>query len=157
MRKCNKCKESLDYSEFAKNCSQIDGYENYCKSCKNKYNQAKYGNKYTKLYHKKAGYGIYKIENKKNGEIYIGKGWLNERKVDHFTKLKAQRHSNQYLQESYNNVSHELLEFSVIEICEPNLGSLKERYYIIEEYLKNSEKLLNQHVTLRWRSETKTT
>ena len=155
MKKCNKCKDSLDYSKFAKNRTKKDGYENYCKSCKSKYNYSNYGNKYTKLYQKKAGYGIYKIVNTETKEIYIGKGWLNERKVDHFYKLKAQRHSNQYLQESYNLKYP--LEFSVIEKCEPELGSLKERHYIIEEYLNNSENLLNQHVTLRWRSESKTT
>ena len=152
MKKCNKCKESLDYSKFAKNRTQSDGYENYCKSCKNKYNKVNYGDKYTKLYLKKAGYGIYKIENKVTGEIYIGKGWINERKTDHFTKLKSQRHTNRYLQQSYNNTFPESLEFSVIEKCKPELGSLKERHYIIEEYLNNSEKLLNQHVTLRWQS-----
>lgn len=150
MKKCNKCKKSLNYSKFARNRSKSDGYENYCKSCKNKYNQSKYGNKYTKLYHKKEGFGIYKIENEKTGEIYIGKGWLNERKVDHFAKLKAQKHSNPYLQKSYNETGHESLKFSIIEKCDIELGSYKERHYIIEEYLKNNKKLLNQHVILKW-------
>jgi len=150
MKKCNKCKKSLDYSKFAKNRTQKDGYENYCKSCKNEYNKQNYGDKFTKAYLKKRGYGIYKIENIITGEFYIGKGWLNERKVDHFTKLKAQKHTNRYLQESYNKVNHEQLEFSVLEKCKPELGSYKERYYIIEAYLKQQKKLLNQHVTLRW-------
>jgi hypothetical protein len=63
MKTCNKCKETLEYDKFAKNRSQKDGYENYCKSCKNLYNKKNYGNKFTKSYLKKEGY-----TNK--GEIY---------------------------------------------------------------------------------------
>jgi hypothetical protein len=149
MKKCNKCQEVLDYSKFAKNRTKYDGYENYCKACKNQYNK-RYGDIYTKAYLKKGGYGIYKITNNITGEVYIGKGWLNERKVDHFTKLKAQKHSNPYLQQSYNNASYDDLEFSIIEKCEPKFGSERERHYIIESYLNDSRNLLNQHVTLRW-------
>jgi hypothetical protein len=152
MKKCNKCKELLEYSKFAKNRSHRDGYENYCKACKNQYNK-RYGDTYTKAYLKKGGYGIYKITNNITGEFYIGKGWLNERKVDHFTKLKAQKHSNPYLQYSYNNVSHDDLEFSILEKCDSKLGSEKERHYIIEAYLKDAKNLLNQHVTLRWQTQ----
>ena len=148
MKKCNKCKEELEYSKFAKNRTQKEGYENYCKSCKNKYNKKNYGSKFTKLYLKKAGYGIYELKNITTGEIYIGKGWLNERKVDHFTKLKAQKHSNPYLQSAYN--LNNKFEFSVIEKIPEELGYEKERLYIIENYLNNPDKLLNQHVVLRW-------
>lgn len=148
MKTCNKCQQSLDYSKFAKNRSKKDGYENYCKSCKNQYNKSNYGNVYTQLYLKKEGYGIYQILNQETGEYYIGKGWLNERKVDHFTKLKAQKHSNPYLQKSYNSSSN--IVFNILEKCEEELGFERERYYIIEAFLKNKNKLLNQHVTLRW-------
>jgi len=150
MKKCNKCKETLEYNKFAKNQTKKDGYENYCKSCKNIYNRSNYGDKFTKLYLKKAGYGIYKVENLVTGEYYIGKGWLNERKIDHFTKLKAQKHSNPFLQQSYNNITHTQLKFSILEKCSPELGSEKERYYLIESYLKDGNKLLNQHITIRW-------
>jgi hypothetical protein len=148
MKTCGKCKENLEYSNFAKNRTKIDGYENYCKSCKNIYNKNNYGNKFTKLYLKKNGYGIYKLLNISTGEYYIGKGWLNERKVDHFTKLKANKHSNPYLQQSY--ILNPTIEFIVLEKCEENLGFELERQYIIEHFLKDKNKLLNQHVTLRW-------
>jgi hypothetical protein len=150
MKKCNKCKETLDYSKFAKNRTKKDGYENYCKSCKNVYNKQNYGNKFVKIYLKKGGYGIYKVENIITGEYYIGKGWLNERKVDHFTKLKAQKHSNPYLQKSYNNVEHKHLKFSILEKCEMEFGSERERYYLINAFLKDPNKLLNQHITIKW-------
>lgn len=148
MKTCNKCKKTLEYNKFAKNCTKNDGYENYCKSCKNIYNKLNYGNKFTKLYLKKEGYGIYKIVNLETKEYYIGKGWLNERKVDHFTKLKANKHSNPYLQKLY--LSNPNFKFQILEKCNPEFGSLKERTYIIEAFLKEKNKLLNQHVILRW-------
>ena len=148
MKTCNKCKEDLELNKFAKNRTKHDGYENYCKTCKNKYNKSNYGNKYTKLYLKKGGYGIYKILNLETKEYYIGKGWLNERKVDHFAKLKANKHSNPYFQQLYNTNS--TFEFQILEKCEPELGSLKERNYIIEAFINEKDKLLNQHVILRW-------
>jgi hypothetical protein len=86
--------------------------------------------------------------NLETGEYYIGKGWLNERKVDHFTKLKANKHSNPYLQRLYLTAPQ--FEFQIIEKCKPELGSLRERTYIIEAFLKEENKLLNQHITLRW-------
>ncbi len=147
MKKCSKCHLSLDYSKFAKNKTKKDGYEPYCKSCKNEYNKSNYGNIFTQAYLKKGGYGIYMIKINPTEEIYIGKGWLNERKVDHFSKLKSQKHSNPYLQKSYN--VHQDIDFIVIEKCEPELGSIKERDYIISEFLKDKTKILNQHVTLK--------
>jgi hypothetical protein len=148
MKKCSKCQLLLDYFKFAKNKTKKDGYEPYCKSCKNEYNKSNYGNIFTQAYLKKGGYGIYMIKINPTEEIYIGKGWLNERKVDHFTKLKAKKHSNPYLQKSFNSSPN--IEFIVLEKCEPELGSIKERDYIINEFMKNKNKILNQHVTLRW-------
>ena len=148
MKSCNKCKESLEYNKFAKNRTKKDGYENYCKSCKNIYNKTNYGNTFTKSYLKKEGYGIYEILNLATGEKYIGKGWLNERKIDHFSKLKSNKHSNPYLQKSYS--LNPTIEFKILEKCKEELGSELERQYIIEAFLKDKNKLLNQHVTLRW-------
>lgn len=148
MKKCNKCQQLLEYSRFAKNRTKKDGFENYCKSCKNTYNRKNYGDKFTKAYLKKAGYGIYKLENPITKECYIGKGWLNERKVDHFTKLKAQNHSNPYLQEAFNQNNN--FEFIVLEKIPEELGHEKERTYILDTFFHNPNKLLNQHVTLRW-------
>lgn len=147
MKKCSKCKQEKNYSEFPKNRTAKDGYNNYCNFCKNQY-QKRYGDKFTKAYLKKGGYGIYKIIHNKTGEFYIGKGWLNERKVDHFTKLKSQKHSNRYLLKLYNEDND--FEFIILEKCDEKLGSLKERDYLIEYYLKYPEKLLNQHITIRW-------
>jgi len=149
MKKCSKCQSLKEYKEFPKNRTKKDGYEYYCKSCKNQYHK-RYGDKFTKAYLKKGGYGIYKVLNNITGEYYIGKGWLNERKVDHFTKLKSQKHSNRYLQSSYNGVNHNDLEFIVLEKCDEEVGSEKERYYLMDAFNKEPNKLLNQHITIRW-------
>lgn len=146
---CGKCKEPKKLDEFPKNKTTKDGYNNYCSYCKNKYNQEKYGSKYTKLYLKKGGYGIYQIKHKKTGEAYIGKGWLNERKVDHFTKLKSQKHTNRYLLELYNLDND--FEFIILEMCKPEEGSQKELDHQLKFYLKNPTKLLNEHITIRWK------
>jgi hypothetical protein len=68
---------------------------------------------FTKAYLKKNGYGIYELLNLTTGEKYIGKGWLNERKVDHFSKLKSNKHSNPYLQKSYS--LNPTIEFKILE------------------------------------------
>ena len=34
MKKCIKCKQIKDYSDFHKNKSQNDGYQKICKSCR---------------------------------------------------------------------------------------------------------------------------
>ena len=33
MKKCSKCKEVKDYSEFGKNKSMADGHNHYCRVC----------------------------------------------------------------------------------------------------------------------------
>ena len=35
MKQCTKCKETKSYTDFYKNRSNKDGYEYYCKPCKN--------------------------------------------------------------------------------------------------------------------------
>ena len=34
MKKCSKCKEEKDFSEFHKNKRSVDGYQNQCKACR---------------------------------------------------------------------------------------------------------------------------
>lgn len=143
---CGKCKIDKPISEFPKNKGLSDGYHNYCKSCKNKYHK-KYGDVFTKAYLKKGGYGIYIIKHKDTEELYIGRGWINERKIDHFTKLKSNKHSNPYMQSLYN--INPDFEFKIVEYCDESESFIKERDYILEYYLKDKNKVLNQKIELR--------
>lgn len=75
--------------------------------------------------------GIYKIANKINGKIYIGKSLdVKERKYSHFYKLRKNEHGNQYLQVSFNKYGEENFEFSIIEFVADNLLNIREIYYI---------------------------
>lgn len=77
--------------------------------------------------------GIYKIRNKINGKIYIGKSVnLQSRKNSHFYLLRKQKHGNIHLQRSFNKYGAENFEFSIIEIVNEEFLNEKEIYYIKE-------------------------
>lgn len=64
---------------------------------------------------------IYSILNKSNGKIYIGQTIRtpNERKSEHFSRLRNQNHINPHLQNSWNKYGEDTFEFNVLENC-PN-------------------------------------
>ena len=75
--------------------------------------------------------GIYKIENTKNGKVYIGRAVnIPNRKSSHFSKLRKGEHGNIYLQHSYVKYGSEAFEFSILEVCSESELSELERYYI---------------------------
>jgi len=79
--------------------------------------------------------GIYKIINIITGDFYVGQSLsLRARKSQHFSKLRKNKHSNQHLQNSFNNHGEEKFEFSVILYCEEFELT---RY---EDLIKNSNK-----------------
>ena len=152
MKKCWKCKTKKPLNEFYKNRTQYDGYSGMCKGCKKQYHKHKgYDNwEYKKTkWEGRGDYGVYKITNITTQEVYIGKGWLKEREYDHFWKLKNHQHDNPYFQQSYN-INPDNWKFEVLEKCELNLGGIKERDYIIQEYIKCKDKLLNKKLDLRF-------
>lgn len=60
--------------------------------------------------------GIYKITNNITNQHYIGSSVaLSNRKCEHFTDLKFNRHSNPKLQNSYNKYGKEAFVFEIIE------------------------------------------
>jgi group I intron endonuclease len=65
--------------------------------------------------------GIYKIENTRNGNVYIGSSInLMERKATHFRLLKKGRHPTDYLQNAYNKEQDKnVFVFKVITYCRP--------------------------------------
>jgi len=75
--------------------------------------------------------GIYKIVNIINNQIYIGSSSnLYQRKHQHFSKLKHNKHSNQHLQNSYNKHKKDNFKFIVLERCNIENLLIKEQLYL---------------------------
>lgn len=75
--------------------------------------------------------GIYQIKNLINGKLYIGSAlYIKKRWSTHIKRLKENIHHSLYLQSSYNKYGIDNFEFSVIELCAPEIMIAKEQYYI---------------------------
>lgn len=78
-------------------------------------------------------YYIYKIENLKNGKIYIGlTNNLERRRKRHFSDLRRKCHDNSFLQKEFNEFGEENFSFEKIfegMTTEEEIGE-KEKYYI---------------------------
>jgi hypothetical protein len=149
-KKCSKCKKVLDLDNFNRNSASRDGFINYCKGCRREYvAQTGIASRATKKYMKAADVGIYRIGSKTTGQFYIGRGWINERRIDHFTKLKSGKHHNGYLQTLYNQRPQDIV-FEVLEKIQDQDARVVERDYIIAAFIQDNTKVLNQHITLRW-------
>ena len=69
----------------------------------------------------KMSAGVYKMENKKTGVIYIGcSTQLKRRFRDHKNNLKKNKHKNGLLQEAYNQYGLDVFEFEVIKEYPPD-------------------------------------
>lgn len=60
--------------------------------------------------------GIYHLSNSETGELYIGSGVLQARRIQHFSDLRNNRHCNSLLQEVYNRNPN--FEFKIIAKCD---------------------------------------
>lgn len=76
--------------------------------------------------------GIYCIINMINQNMYIGSSKrLKIRKSEHFSDLRYNKHSNQYLQNSYNKYTKNNFKFFILEYVKDNLNlSTIKQYYI---------------------------
>lgn len=76
--------------------------------------------------------GIYKIENKNNGKVYIGKSKnIMQRWVAHEQDLNKHKHHSSKLQKDYDDFGGiEAFEFSIIENCTTSELTEREKYYI---------------------------
>ena len=89
---------------------------------------------------------VYQILNKKNGKKYIGQtDDIDDRKYQHFLKLKNGTHENPYLQRSYNKYGEENFVFSVIDATAINREELTdlEEYYILQAGFPDRDKCYN--------------
>ena len=86
--------------------------------------------------------GIYKIYCDSNNRTYIGSSNNIERRFkEHLGDLRNNRHSNQYLQNSYNKYGEDSFSFNIITNCYE-----QERFKLEQFYIDNNENLFN-HIT----------
>lgn len=65
--------------------------------------------------------GIYKIVNTSNGKIYIGSSMQLKRRISHhINSLRANRHINPHLQNSWNLYGEDSFDFRVMLFCHKN-------------------------------------
>lgn len=62
--------------------------------------------------------GVYVIENLIDGKYYIGSSKnIRVRKMQHFSDLKNNRHTNRHLQGAFNKYGEENFKFEILEYC----------------------------------------
>ena len=93
--------------------------------------------------------GIYEIRNLVNGKVYIGLTVnFYDRRANHASNLRRNRHANSYLQSSYVKYGANTHQFSILEAVSRRLGETKvdfigrleefERFYI-QKYRSNEQ------------------
>lgn len=75
--------------------------------------------------------GIYKIENKVNGKVYVGQSInIEQRWAGHRSMLRHNHHENQHLQNAWNKYGENNFQFLVVEECSKKLLNNREKYWI---------------------------
>ena len=75
--------------------------------------------------------GIYKIENKVNGKVYIGSSnSIRRRWQKHKALLRHGKHQNSHLQAAWDKYGEDNFSFSVIELCPIDQLISREQYFI---------------------------
>ena len=77
--------------------------------------------------------GVYRIVNRTNNKIYVGSTstlGFKKRWWGHRTRLRANTHWNQHLQNAWNKYGESQFQFEIIETCLPLDCIAREQYYI---------------------------
>lgn len=91
--------------------------------------------------------GIYIIINLKNGKKYLGSAKIFRRRARyHFYMLERNKHTNKYLQRSFNKCGKDNFEFKIIEFCEINQCLDIEQKYLDEIFLLNNHSKLYYNI-----------
>lgn len=90
--------------------------------------------------------GIYRIINLVNNKMYIGSAKdLIERKCNHFSELRNNKHHSIHLQRAYNKLENKkVLNFEILEYCNENILIERENYYL-NHYCKSTDYLNNKN------------
>lgn len=89
---------------------------------------------------KKVLCGIYCIENIINNKKYIGLSRdIMRRWLEHYSELNKGNHINAYLQQAWNLYGKDAFKFYIIELCNSEELSNRERYYIHEYHTLSHE------------------
>ncbi len=91
--------------------------------------------------------GIYKIENKINGKVYIGQSIdIKTRWYNHQKELNRNKHHNKHLQNAWNKYGENKFIFSIIEECA--VGDIDKREIFWIDYYKATNCDYGYNVTL---------
>lgn len=75
--------------------------------------------------------GIYCIKNLKSNKVYIGQSInIRKRLIQHKCELINNKHSNPHLQNSFNKNTIDNFLFEVLEYCDKDILTEKEKYYL---------------------------
>ena len=100
-----------------------------------------------KQYLKNQPAAVYKIENTKTGQVYIGQTTMyKQRWLEHKSDLRHNKHDNPKLQKDYNKYGLDAFEFKIIKEFPPDTTSdvlLKEEKKRITEYNQRGKNLYN--------------
>lgn len=89
--------------------------------------------------------GVYVITCEKNNKKYIGQSQiLRVRITDHFSRLKANKHEKQEIQNDFNKYGEENFSYEVYEtLCKDKAVLEKRESEIIKEFIERGYKLYN--------------
>ena len=106
---------------------------------------------YNKKYRENLPAAVYKIQNTKTGQTYIGQTTAYRRRWhEHKYALRRNKHGNPKLQEDCNKYGLDAFEFEIIKEFPPDAPSdilLQEEERIISEHLDRGENLYNERLT----------